>query len=51
MNTWPVACSKIGGSFKKVVVTGDVVPAQYDDRGIPTINVYGFPSTRKRENG
>ena len=36
------AFSKIDDSFKKVVVTGDIVPAQYDDRGILTISVYDF---------
>lgn len=34
--------SKIDDSFKKIVITRDVVPAQYDDRGILTINIYDF---------
>ncbi len=34
--------AKIDDSFKKVIVTRDVVPAQYDDRGILTVNVYDF---------
>ena len=34
--------TKIDDSFKKIVITRDVVPAQYDDRGILTINIYDF---------
>lgn len=34
--------TKIEDSFKKIVVTRDVVPAQYDDRGILTMNIYDF---------
>lgn len=33
---------KIDDSFKKIVVTGDIVPAQYDEKGILTVNVYDF---------
>ena len=33
---------RIDDSFKKIVVTRDIVPAQYDDRGILTINIYDF---------
>ena len=33
---------KIGDSFKKIIVTRDIVPAQYDDRGILMINIYDF---------
>jgi hypothetical protein len=33
---------KIDDSFKKIIVTGDLVPSQYDDRGILTVNVYDF---------
>ena len=33
---------KIDDSFKKIIVTRDIVPAQYDDRGILTINIYDF---------
>ena len=32
----------INDSFKKVVITGNIVPAQYDDRGILTVNIYDF---------
>lgn len=32
----------IDDSFKKVVITGNIVPAQYDDRGILTVNIYDF---------
>ena len=34
--------TKIDDSFKKIVITGDVVPAQYNDRGILTVNIYDF---------
>lgn len=34
--------TRIGDSFKKIVITKDIVPAQYDDRGILTINIYDF---------
>ena len=33
---------KIDDSFKKIIVTGDPAPAQYDDHGILTVNVYDF---------
>ena len=33
---------KIDDSFRKIIVTGDAVPAQYDDNGILTVNVYDF---------
>ena len=33
---------KIDDSFKKIVITRDMVPAQYDERGILTLNVYDF---------
>lgn len=33
---------KIDDSFKKIVVTRDIVPTQYDEQGILTINVYDF---------
>ena len=32
----------INDSFKKIVITRDIVPTQYDDNGILTINVYDF---------
>ena len=34
--------TKIDDSFKKIVITRDIVPVQYDDRGILTINIYDF---------
>ena len=34
--------TKIDDSFKKIVITRDIVPAQYDEDGILTINVYDF---------
>ena len=43
--------TKIDDSFKKIIITRDVVPAQYDDNGILTINVYDFlldPSALER---
>lgn len=33
---------KIDDSFKKIVITKDIVPAHYDEYGILTINVYDF---------
>ncbi len=33
---------KIDDSFRKIIVTKDVVPAQYDEQGILTVNVYDF---------
>lgn len=33
---------KIDDSFRKIIVTGDAVPAQYDDNGILTVNIYDF---------
>ena len=33
---------KIDDSFKKIVITHDIVPAQYDNNGILTINIYDF---------
>ena len=33
---------KIDDSFKKIVITRDVVSAQYDECGILTLNVYDF---------
>lgn len=34
--------SRIEDSFPKIIVTRDTVPAQYDNRGILTVNVYDF---------
>ena len=33
---------KIDDSFKKIIITRDMVPAQYDEYGILTINIYDF---------
>lgn len=33
---------KIDDSFKKIVITKDIVPAHYDEFGILTVNVYDF---------
>lgn len=33
---------RIDDSFRKIVITGDPVPAQYDDNGILTMNVFDF---------
>lgn len=33
---------KIDDSFKKIVVTKDIVPAHYDEHGILTLNIYDF---------
>ena len=33
---------KIDDSFKKILITGDIVPQYYDDQGILTVNVYDF---------
>lgn len=33
---------KIDDSFKKIVITKDIVPAQYDENGVLTLNVYDF---------
>ena len=33
---------KIGDSFKKIVVTKDIVPIHYDEYGILTVNIYDF---------
>ena len=34
--------AKINDSFKKIIVTSDIVPAQYDNQGILTLNIYDF---------
>lgn len=34
--------SKIDDSFKKIIITRDIIPAQYDDHGFLTINIYDF---------
>ena len=33
---------KIDDSFKKIVITRDIVSPQYDENGILTINIYDF---------
>lgn len=33
---------KIDDSFKKIVITKDIVPAHYDEHGILTMNIYDF---------
>ena len=33
---------KIDDSFKKIVITKDIVPSHYDEHGILTMNLYDF---------
>ena len=33
---------KIEDSFKKIIVTRDIVPAAYDENGVLTVNIYDF---------
>ena len=33
---------EIDDSFKKIVVTKDIVPTHYDENGILTVNIYEF---------
>lgn len=33
---------KIDDSFKKIIITKDIVPAHYDEYGILTVNIYDF---------
>ena len=33
---------KIDDSFKKIIVTKDIVPTHYDEHGILTMNIYDF---------
>ena len=33
---------KIDDSFKKIIITRDMVPIQYDEYGILTVNIYDF---------
>ena len=37
---------KIDDSFKKIIITRDMVPTQYDEYGVLTINIYDFCLTR-----
>ncbi len=42
---------KIDDSFKKIIITHDVTPPQYDENGILTMNIYDFlldPSSLER---
>lgn len=39
---------KIDDSFKKIVITKDMVPAHYDEHGILTLNIYDFLLEPKR---
>lgn len=42
---------KIDDSFRKIIVTKDIVPAQYDENGILTLNIYEFlldPASMKK---
>ena len=34
--------AKIDDSFKKIIITNDIIPAQYDEQGILTLNIYDF---------
>ena len=36
------AFRKIDDSFKKIIITRDIVPAYYDEYGILTVNIYDF---------
>ena len=33
---------KINDSFKKIIITRDVVPSYYDENGVLTMNIYDF---------
>ncbi len=33
---------KIDDSFKKIIITKDIVPKHYDEHGILTLNIYDF---------
>ena len=33
---------KIDDSFKKIIITRDMVPTHYDEYGILTVNIYDF---------
>ena len=33
---------KIDDSFKKIIVTKDIVPASYDESGVLTLSIYDF---------
>ncbi len=42
---------KIDDSFRKIIVTKDIVPAQYDEHGVLTLNIYEFlldPASMKK---
>jgi len=38
---------KINDSFKKIIITKDIVPSYYDENGILTMNIYDFLSDAK----
>ncbi len=42
---------KIGDSFRKIIVTKDIVPAHYDENGILTLNIYDFLLNPARAKG
>ena len=33
---------RIDDSFKKIIVTKDIIPAAYDENGVLTVNIYDF---------
>ena len=33
---------KIDDSFKKIIITRDIIPSQYDEKGILTLNIFDF---------
>ena len=43
--------TKLNDSFKKIVITKDIVPAFYDDNGILTMNIYDFLLDEKSLEG
>ena len=42
---------KINNSFKKIIITEDIVPNCYGGGGIPTLNIYDFPLDSKGTKG
>ncbi len=42
---------RIGDSFRKIIVTKDIVPAHYDENGILTLNIYDFLLNPARGKG
>ncbi|MBE6551905.1 MAG: ATP-binding protein [Ruminococcaceae bacterium] len=39
--------TKINDSFKKIIITKDIVPSYYDENGILTMNIYDFLTDEK----